>query len=274
MDEAVSTKNEKMFSEYLHSIERENIDLFQDENTIDQSQTNQQVMTSVGRLKEFSRRHIQKVVCEQLQQANLSIPKWEKILSDLVITAVEQVKPSTRMLNDLMEINEYIKIKLIDWKDQGKSCYINGIVMSKSVVNRRMATRITDPRILLLKKIADLEVTDLASKLDQEEHTNRIIHQKLSEIKPDLVIIQKDISVKLVNMLKQKQITVVANLEERKLRRLARLTQTIVLPSLNVIDQSFNLGKCKIFREDNLTRQLRDLNLKQPIQNNGQFQHG
>ena len=46
-------------------------------------------MTSVGRLKEFSRRHIQKVVCEQLQQANLSIPKWEKILSDLVITAVE-----------------------------------------------------------------------------------------------------------------------------------------------------------------------------------------
>lgn len=114
--------------------------------------------------------------------ASLSITKWEPILTDLVLTAVEQVKPSTRMLNDLMEINEYIKIKLIDWRDAGKSCYVNGIVMSKSVVNRRMATNIVEPRILLLKKIVDLEVTDLASKLDQEEHTNRIIHQKLNEI--------------------------------------------------------------------------------------------
>ena len=40
MDGAVSVKNEKMFSEYLHSIERENIDLYHNEDTINQSQHN------------------------------------------------------------------------------------------------------------------------------------------------------------------------------------------------------------------------------------------
>jgi len=72
------------------------------------------------------------------------------------------------------------------------------------------------------------------------------------------VIVQKDISVKLMNLMRDKDITVVSNLEERKIKRLARLTQTIVLPSINVIDGSFSLGQCKLFREDNLSRQLRE----------------
>ena len=60
-----------------------------------------------------------------------------------------------------------------------------------------------------------------------------------------------------MNMMREKRITVVCNLEDGKMKRLARLTQTIVLPSINVIDTSFSLGQCKLFREDNFSRQLR-----------------
>ena len=60
-----------------------------------------------------------------------------------------------------------------------------------------------------------------------------------------------------MNMMREKKITVVCNLPDRKMKRLARLTQTIVLPSINVIDSSFSLGHSKLFREDNLSRQLR-----------------
>ena len=56
------------------------------------------------------------------------------------------------MLGDSMDINEHIKIKIIDWKDNQRSSYINGIVMSKSIINNRMAKVIDDPRILLLKE--------------------------------------------------------------------------------------------------------------------------
>ena len=42
------------------------------------------------------------------------------------------------MLGDSMDINEYVKVKIIDWKDNSKSSYINGIVMSKSIASKRM----------------------------------------------------------------------------------------------------------------------------------------
>ena len=176
--------------------------------------------------------------------------------------AVEQVRPSSRMLGDSMDINECIKIKIIDWKDSNRSSYINGIVMSKSIINNRMAKVIDDPRILLLKEsLGQDELADLASTLDVEGHIMKILEQKLDQINPNLVIIEKDISMKLVRLLKDKGITVVTNLEENKLKRLARLTQTMLLPSMNVIDRSFVLGKCKRFREENLTKLMREENI-------------
>ena len=94
--------------------------------------------------------------------------------------AVEQVKPSSRMLGDSMDINECIKIKIIDWKDNSRSSYINGLVMSKSIINNRMEKVIDDPRILLLKdSLGEEEVPDLASVLDVEDHILKILKQKL-----------------------------------------------------------------------------------------------
>lgn len=184
------------------------------------------------------------------------------MLTEFVMKAVEAVKPSSRMLGDLMDINECIKIKLIDWKDSSKSAYVNGIVMSKSIASKRMQTTRINPKILLLKDIGqnEDELQDLKTKIDVEGHCEKILEQKLTEINPNMVIVQKDISVKLLNLMRDKDITVVSNLEERKIKRLARLTQTIVLPSINVIDATFSLGRCKLFREDNLSRQLREQN--------------
>ena len=203
------------------------------------------------------------MVCEQLFVHGLSFQKWEKILTTFVMKAVEQVKPSSRMLGDSMDINECIKIKIIDWKDNTRSSYINGLVLSKSISNNRMAKVIDDPRILLLKdSLGEEEVQDLASVLDVEDHIIKIIQKKLEQINPNLVIIEKDISVKLMRILREKNITVVTNLEEKKMKRLARLTQTILLPSINVVETSFVLGKCRKFREDNLTKQIREENAK------------
>ena len=128
------------------------------------------------------------------------------------------------MLDDSMDINDFIKIKIIDWRDNAKSCYINGIVTSKSISNKRMKSTINEPRILLLRDLGEDEVPDLASKIDFEDHIFRNLDKKLDEIKPNLVILQRDISVKLMNLMREKNITVVSNLEERKIKRLARLT--------------------------------------------------
>ena len=222
------------------------LNTLKNEDPMNNELANEQGLSSLTKLIEYSKRHIEKVVCEQLFLNDLKADKWESMLTNFVMKAVEQVKPSSRMLGDSMDINEYVKVKIIDWKDNSRSSYINGIVMSKSIASKRMQSTIVNPRILLLRALDQDEarnpnftIPDLATKIEVEGHADKILEQKLTKIDPNLVIIQKDISVKLMNMMREKKITVVCNLEDRKMKRLARLTQTIVLPSINVIDSSF-----------------------------------
>jgi len=121
-------------------------------------------------------------VTEQLFLNELSSQKWESMLTDFVLRAVEQVKPSSRMLGDIMDINEFIKVKIIDWKDNTKSQYINGVVMSKSIASKRMQNVRINPKILLLKDIAQDDrqsqhfiIPDLATKIDIEGHSDKFL---------------------------------------------------------------------------------------------------
>ena len=55
-----------------------------------------------------------------------------------VLRAIEQIRPSSRLLNDTMNLNDFVKIKLIDWKDHSMSKYVNGVVFTKSLDDRNM----------------------------------------------------------------------------------------------------------------------------------------
>lgn len=64
---------------------------------------------------------------------------------------MDEVRPSSRHLNDSMNFNSFIKIKIINWHDNSKSAYINGVVLNKNLADKRMEGLINDPSILLLK---------------------------------------------------------------------------------------------------------------------------
>lgn len=55
-----------------------------------------------------------------------------------------------------MDLNDYVKIKIIDWKDNSMSQYINGIVMTKNLADRRMKNTLEKPSILLLNNILEI----------------------------------------------------------------------------------------------------------------------
>ena len=60
-------------------------------------------------------------------------------------------------------------------------------------------------------------------------------------------------------MLREKhKITVVSNLDERKITRLARMTQTISAHGITIIDKNFALGKCKTFGVENISKSARE----------------
>jgi 1-phosphatidylinositol-3-phosphate 5-kinase len=193
-----------------------------------------------------------------MKQYNIDQDKWGQKLIEFVQTAVDSVRPSSRLLQDSMNFNNFIKIKIINWRDNSKSAYINGVVMNKNIADKRMISTIQNPSILLLKEsigtmkndglTGSAGLTEIQSIVDQEEHWIEIIRQKLTQVKPNIIIVEKDVGYKILDALRESQITVISNMNHHKMKRIQRFTQTIISPSYNVIDKSFVLGKCKQFR--------------------------
>ena len=64
--------------------------------------------------------------------------------------AVQTIRPSSRLLNDSINFNSFIKIIILEYPNQDKCSYVNGVVFKKDVAHRRMLTDIDNPRILIL----------------------------------------------------------------------------------------------------------------------------
>jgi hypothetical protein len=85
-----------------------------------------------------------------MEEKKINQEKWGSKLLEYVMKAVENVRPSSRYMSDSMIFNQFIKIKLINWHDNSKSAYVNGLVISKNIADKRMKADVDNPSILLL----------------------------------------------------------------------------------------------------------------------------
>ncbi len=61
--------------------------------------------------------------------------------------------------------------------------------------------------------------------IDEDEHLIKILNLYLEKIKPTLIFVERDVPYKVMCLLRDKHnITVVSNLDEKKITRLARMT--------------------------------------------------
>lgn len=105
--------------------------------------------------------------------------------------------------------------------------YINGVVIKKNVIDKRLNAEHKDPRILLLSNSlgyvrSEKDFTDFESTIKQEVHTVDIIREKLGRVQPDIVVVEGDVSKKVSDSLRQENITVVSNLDSDTMKRLER----------------------------------------------------
>ena len=192
--------------------------------------------------------------------------RWSDNLRKFVIQAVDSVKPSSRYLDDKMDFNSYVDVLLLDHKDEKKSQYINGCVLAKNLADKRMPTLIRNPSILLLKgslgfmrdfdgvggsKDKEDIYTDITTVVQQEDLFVAILEEKIKMINPSVIITEKDISFKTLEVLRRNKIAAISNLSLPKMKYLARLTKTIIVPSANVLAKNFQLGKCQLFKVEN-----------------------
>ena len=162
-----------------------------------------------------------------------------------------------------MDFNTYVDILLLDHKNEQKSQYINGCVYAKNLADKRMPHLIKNPSILLLKGSLgfmrefendnehSISYTDINSIINQEELFVNIISEKIMMTKPNVIVTEKDISFKMLEVLRNKQIAAITNMPIEKMRKLARLTKTIIVPSPNVLQNNIQLGSCQVFKVEN-----------------------
>jgi chaperonin GroEL (HSP60 family) len=70
---------------------------------------------------------------------------------------------------------------------------------------------------------------------------------RINQVKPNVIIVEKEISRTVLGEIRKLDITVVTNVKRNSLEKIARCTETLIIPSTNLIEKNFSLGSCKRF---------------------------
>ena len=89
--------------------------------------------------------------------------------------------------------------------------------------------------------------SDLETIIKKEDQYLKILIDKIKQVKPDVIIVEKDISISVLAKLRDLNITVITNVERKSIEKIARWTETLITPSINLIEKKFILGTWKRF---------------------------
>ena len=184
--------------------------------------------------------------------------EWGSIIFKLIKTVIDNLSPSFQELNDSIDINDCIKIKTIEYKDQSKCEVIDGYAMQRNVCSKKMRTDIKNPKILLLKGSLDgfrmgrgnKGSETLIVKSSAVEDYIEIIRKKIEEISPQIIIVENNASQKFQNFftVDKMNISLIIKCPIKKLNRIARCVNSFVVPSPDLIGKQVVLGSCSQFK--------------------------
>lgn len=176
---------------------------------------------------------------------------WKDRFKEFTLKAIRLVKPSQRLMKDTMDINDYVTIELIDHEDDTKCKYINGCVIKNNIADRRMKSEINNPKILLIGNSIGIcqeeSCADIETYVSQEKHYIDILMDRLNQVNPNVILIENDISRSVLSKIRELNITVVTNVKRKNIEKIARCTETLIIPSVNLIEKHLSLGSCKKF---------------------------
>ena len=180
------------------------------------------------------------------------VSEWFNKIYILIKETIANLHPCSKFLNDSLNINDYIKIKIIPYKDTSKCQVIQGYVLhNKKKVNNHIKDNIDNPKILLLnKKIDENEekYNNININKDIQIYYLKLIENKIGLIKPDIIIIGKHFPKYIVDIMINNNfdnISVIYDVDDNVMAKLSRCFQTLILPSIHLIGSNNILGRKK-----------------------------
>ena len=218
------------------------------------------------------------------------VEEWKNIIYILIKETISNLRPCSRYLNDSIDINNYVKIRILPYKDNSKCQVIQGYVLHKKSTGKNIKDNIDNPKILLINKelIPDDDQDEIKEKnnIDNLEDSKenqlkltKFIENKLDLIKPDIVIFGKTFPKEIINLLinndNLSNINFIYDISNYVMSNLSRCFQTLILPSFKFIGKNYILGSCKRFYiEKNLDNDNNSINndCQKTLENNIQIE--
>lgn len=192
-----------------------------------------------------------KLALQLLKKEKLS-SSWFLVLKEMITQITNTVKPNSDILEE-MDIRKHVKIKTITGGNKQDSQIINGVVFTKHVAHRKMRKEIENPKILLLncpivfRQRTFQKFTSLEELFRQENNYLENLIEKIASFKPNIIIVDKIVSIKAQELLCKKKITVVYNVKSNILYKISRLTGGDIVDSVDAQINCPKFGECDSF---------------------------
>lgn len=175
------------------------------------------------------------------------IERWVAVLQKL-LGYIDEIK-----LTDTLDIRQYVKIKKVLGGKIEQTELVDGLFMTKNIDSKRMASKISNPRIALL--MFPIEY------LKQKEQfiSLRIIHaqqsvyitnlvSRLVSMEPDIIVVGDSVSGLAEKLFEDAGITVISNVKPQVIERISRYTKADIFQSVNdLFFKKGKLGLCENF---------------------------
>ncbi len=200
--------------------------------------------------------HFTALMTQLIKSYGLSM-SWLDVIRPLIVKATQTVRTDV-FTDDIMNINEYVRVKKIPCGAKSNSSLYHGVVCTKNVTHKKMCTEIINPTILLLKCAFDFQRREnqLSSfdtlHLQENKYLQNLV-DKVKAFRPSIILVQKSVSRLALEDLYNLGVVVVVNVKPTVMARVARCTQGEILTSLDKLFFDVRLGRCGKFYLRNFT---------------------
>ncbi|XP_073489524.1 1-phosphatidylinositol 3-phosphate 5-kinase isoform X2 [Aquarana catesbeiana] len=220
-------------------------------NTLDQLREENGEKQAMERLLSANHSHMMSLLQQLLYNESLAL-SWRDIIVPLVCQVVQTVRPDVKNDDD-MDIRQYVHIKKIPGGKKSDSIVVNGFVCTKNIAHKKMNACIKSPKILLLKCSIEYlyreetKFTCIDPIVVQEREFLKNYVQRIVDVRPTLVLVEKTVSRIAQDMLLEHGITLVINVKPQVLDRVSRTTQGDLVMSMDQLLTKPHLGTCHKF---------------------------
>ncbi|XP_054870967.1 1-phosphatidylinositol 3-phosphate 5-kinase isoform X5 [Amphiprion ocellaris] len=207
---------------------------------------------AMERLLSANHSHMMALLQQLLYSESLSL-SWRDIIVPVVRQVVQTVRPDVRNCDDDMDIRQLVHIKKIPGGRKFDSTVVNGFVCTKNIAHKKMNPYIKNPKILLLKCSIEYlyreetKFTCIDPIVLQEREFLKNYVQRIVDVRPNLVLVEKTVSRIAQDMLLEHGITLVINVKPQVLDRVSRMTQGDLVMSMDQLLTKPRLGTCHKF---------------------------